>query len=188
MSCIVPEIELTEKNIIKKLGLYIDGSVQGFSFCPPKSFKPNKQTTWNTSHLHGIAWSRGKLEYEKLFAVFYDIKLMNAEVFAKGLEKCRLLTNLLGRNVENLDDYGCPRIQDLVKTDSSWKCSSYPFRHKTRLHCAERKAKVYRDWAMQHLQILYVFIVFVFTTNLNLSTRHDFFYTIHFEKLSLRNR
>ena len=151
MSCIVLDIDLTEKNIIKELGLYIDGFVQGFSFCPPKSFKPNKQTTWNTSHLHGIAWSSGKLEYEKLFAVFYDKKVMNAEVFAKGLEKCRLLTNLLGRNVENLDDYGRPRIQDLVKTDSSWICSSYPFRHKTRLHCAERKAKVYGDWDMQHL-------------------------------------
>ena len=42
--------------------------------------------------------------------MFYDIKVMNAEVFAKGFEKCRLLTNLLGRNVENLDDYGCFKI------------------------------------------------------------------------------
>ena len=70
---------------------------------------------------------------------------MNAEVFAKVLEKCRLLTNLLGRNVENLDDYCCPNMQDLVKTDSLWICSSYPCRHKTRLHCAERKAKVYGE-------------------------------------------
>ena len=30
------------------------------------------------------------------FAVFYDIKVMNAEVFAKGLEKSRQFTNLLG--------------------------------------------------------------------------------------------
>ena len=60
------------------------------------------------------------MDYEKLFAVFYDIKVMNAEVFAKGREKCRLLTTLLGQNVEKLDDYGCPKIQDLVKTDSSW--------------------------------------------------------------------
>ena len=149
MSCIVLEIEL--KNIIKELGLYIDGSVQGFSFCPPKSFKPNKQTTWNTSHLHGIAWSGGKLDYQKLFAVFYEMRVIKAELFAKGLEKCSLLTNLLGRNVEKLDDYGCPKIQDLVKTDSSWICSSYPLRHKTRLHCAERKAKVYGEWAMQLL-------------------------------------
>ena len=34
---------------------------------------------------------------------------------------------------------------------------------------------------------LYVFIVLVFTTNLILSTQNDFFYGIHFEKLSLRN-
>ena len=151
MSCIVLDIELTEKTIIKELGLYIDGSVQGFSFCPPKSFKPNNHTTWNTSHLHGIAWSSGKLDYEKLFAVFYDMKVMNAEVFAKGLETCRLLTKLLEQNVENLDDYRCPKIQDLVGEDSSWICSSYLFRHKTRLHCGERKAKVYGDWTMQHL-------------------------------------
>ena len=70
MSCIVLDIELTEKNTIKELGLFIGGSVQGFSFRPPKCFKPNKQTTWNTKHLHGIAWSSRKLEYEKLFAVF----------------------------------------------------------------------------------------------------------------------
>ena len=74
MSCIVLDIELTEKNIIKELELFIDGSVQGFSFCPPKTFKPNKQTTWNTKHLHGTAWINGKLDYDKLFAIFYDIK------------------------------------------------------------------------------------------------------------------
>ena len=151
MSLIVPDIELTEKNIIKELGLFIDGSLQGFSFCPPKTFKLNKQTSWNTKHLHVIAWSSGKLDCEKLFAVFYDIKVMNAEVFANGLEKCRLLIRLPGQNVENLDDYGCPKIQDLAKTDSTWICSSYPFRHKTKLHCAEGKAKVYEEWAMQHL-------------------------------------
>ena len=76
---------------------------------------------------------------------------MNEEVFAKGLEKSRLLTNLLGQNVEKLDDYVCPKIQDLVKTASLWICSNYSFRHKTRLHCAERKAKVYGEWAMQQL-------------------------------------
>ena len=145
MSLIVLDIELTEKNIIKELGLYIDGSLQGFSFCPPETLRPNKQTSWNTKHLHGFAWSSGKFDYDKLFAIFHDIKVMDAEVFPKGLEKCRLLTSLLGQIVKKLDDYGCPKIQDLVKTDSLWSCSSYPFRYKTRLHCAERKAKVYGE-------------------------------------------
>ena len=134
----------------------MDCSLQGFSFCPPKTFKPNKQTTWNTSHLRGIAWSSGKLDCDKLFSVFYEKKVMNAEVSAKGLEKCRLFTRLPGQNVENLDDYGCPKIQDLVqegKANCSWICSIYPFRHKTRLRCAERKARLYGEWAMQHLYI-----------------------------------
>ena len=76
---------------------------------------------------------------------------MNAEVLAEGLEKCILLTSLLGAIVENLDDYGCPKNQGLVKADSTWICSSYIFRHKTRLHCAKRKATVYGEWALQHL-------------------------------------
>ena len=97
MSCIVLDIELTEKNKIKELGLFIDGSVQGFSFCSPKTFKPNKQRTWKRRHLHGFAWSSGKLEYEKQIAVFYDINEMNAEMFAKGLKKCRLLSSLPGQ-------------------------------------------------------------------------------------------
>ena len=151
MSCIVLDIELTKKNIFRKLAFFIDGSLRGISFCHPKTFKPNKQTTWNTRHLNGIAWSSGKLKYEKLLAVFFDIKVMNAEVFAERLEKCRLLTSLLRQKEEILDDYGCPKVQDLVITDSLWICSSYPFRHKTRLHYAERKAKVYGEWAMQHL-------------------------------------
>ena len=35
MSLIVLDVELTEKNIIKELGLFVKGSLQGFSFCPP---------------------------------------------------------------------------------------------------------------------------------------------------------
>ena len=76
---------------------------------------------------------------------------MKAELFAKALEKCRLMIRLIGQNVEKLDDYGGPKIQDLVKTDSLWICPSYLFRHKRRLHCNERKAKVYEIRAMQHL-------------------------------------
>ena len=107
LSLTVLDTELTEEDTIKEVGLHIDGSLKGFSFCPSKSCKPNKQTTWITSHLHGIAWSSGKLDCDWLLAVFYDIKVTNAEVFAMGLEKCRLLTRLLGQNVENLDHYGC---------------------------------------------------------------------------------
>ena len=90
MPLFVLDLKLTERNRIKELGFFIEGSLQGFSFCPPKTYEPNKQTTWNTNHLHAIAWSSGKLDYEKLFAIFYDINVMDAEVFDKGFEKFRL--------------------------------------------------------------------------------------------------
>ena len=79
---------------------------------------------------------------------------MNAEVFAKGLAKCRLLTRFLGQNIENLDDYGCQKFHNLVRegeVDSLWICPSYASRQKTRPHSAVRKAKVYGEWAMQLL-------------------------------------
>ena len=75
---------------------------------------------------------------------------MKAELFAKRFEKCRRLTRLLGQNIETLDYYGCSKIQDLDKMDSPW-IDSILFRHKTRPHCDERKAKVYGEWAMQRL-------------------------------------
>ena len=37
MSLVVLDVELTEKNIIKEVGFCIDGSLQGYSFCPPKT-------------------------------------------------------------------------------------------------------------------------------------------------------
>ena len=71
-----------------------------------------------------------------------DVK---AKYFAKGTEKCKILYNLLDKEVGNLDDHGCPKSRDLVDREADeekWICSSYPFRHKTTHHCAERKATV----------------------------------------------
>ena len=66
---------------------------------------------------------------------------MKAEVFAQRFQKSRLLSPLLGQNVEILDDYGCPKIQDLVKMDSLWICSSYPFRHQNKASLCGEKSK-----------------------------------------------
>ena len=109
--------------------------------------------TWNTSHLHGTAWGSGNLDYEKRLAVFYDIKVKNAEVFAKGLQKCRLLTTFLGQNVENLDDYGCPKIQYLAKTDSLWICSSYPFPKDSKASLCREESK--GVWRMGYATFVY---------------------------------
>ena len=77
-----------------------------------------------------LLWISGKLVYDKFFAVVYNKKVMNAKVFAEGLEKCRLLARVLGQDVEKLDNYDCTNSQDIAgerKTDNSWICSSYVF-------------------------------------------------------------
>ena len=48
----------------------------------------------------------------------------------------------MGKKVENLEDHGCPNVQDLVD-EEMWICSSYPFRQNTTFHCAELKAKLF---------------------------------------------
>ena len=83
------------------------------------------------------------------------MKVANAEVFAKGFEKCRVLTRLLGQNVENLDDHGWPKIQDLVgeekRTVRGFALNTLSDT-KQGFTVPREKTKVYRDGAMQHLQ------------------------------------
>ena len=95
-------------------------------------------------------WNSGRLDYSELSNSLPGA--VNGEYVAKGIEKCKILGNLLDEEVENLEDHGCPTVQDLVD-EEMWICSSYPFRHKITLHCAERKAKMFGNWTMQHLML-----------------------------------
>ena len=109
---------------------------------------------------------------------------MNAEVFARELEKCRLLIRLLGQNLENLDDSGCSKIQDIVERTvrgSALVTLSDTIQGFT---VSRGKQRCMEGGLFNTCNFLYVFIVFVFTSNLILSTRHDLFYSIHYEKLS----
>ena len=124
MSLIVLDVELTEKNICKELGFLLMVLYKDFHFVHQRLLNLIKRRHGTQNiymELPGVIESWIMIN---CLLSFNDIKVIIAEVFAKGLEKCRLLSGLLGQNVEKLDDYGCPKIQDLVKTDSSWICSS----------------------------------------------------------------
>ena len=150
MSCILPDIEVADKNVIEELGVLIDGKVQVYSFCPPKKYKPTKQAFWCTKNLHGIMWNSRRLDYIELSNVLPRAE--KGEYFAKGTENYKILGNFLDKEVENLEDHNCSKIEDLVDEDIRI-CSSYPFRHKTTLHCAECKAKLLDNLIMRHLML-----------------------------------
>ena len=150
MCCFVLDIELVDNNINKELGVFIDGKVPGLSFRPPKNYKPTKQWFWCTRNLHGIVWNRRGLDYSELSNILSIA--VEGEYFANGTEKSKTHGNLLDKEVEILEDHGCPKVQDLVD-EEIWICSSYPFGHKTKLHCAERTAKFFGNWIMRHLML-----------------------------------
>ena len=148
MHCI--DVELADKNAVKELGVFIDGEVQGYSFLSSKKDKPAKQAFWCTRNLHGIVWNSGRVEYNELPNI--PPRAVKGEYFANGTEKCKILANLLEKEVQSLEDHGCPKVQDLVDEENRI-CSSHPFRHKTTLHCAEHKEKMFGNWIMRHLML-----------------------------------
>ena len=114
MFCILLDVELTNNNVIKELAVFIDGKIQGYSFCPPKKYKPRKQAFRCTRNLHGNVWNSGRLEYSRLSNIFP--RAVKGECFAKKQKKAKfkILGNLLDIGLENLESHGYPKVQDLV--------------------------------------------------------------------------
>ena len=92
----------------------------------------------------------GRLDYSEHSNILP--RPVKGEYFARGTEKCKILGSLMDKEVENLKDHGSPKVHDLSE-EEVWICSSYPFRHKTTPHCAERRAKLFANWIMRHLML-----------------------------------
>ena len=144
MTLVVFDIECLEGTVVKELGIFKDGIVLGYAFLPPNDYKPTFQAKWNTKNLHGINWNNGKVDYSDLPTIIHQHCSPTTEYFAKGLEKCKILSNYLCKDVENLHNFGCPKASKLISNEGIiWECSNYPYRHKKTLHCAEKKAYAY---------------------------------------------
>jgi hypothetical protein len=89
---------------------------------------------------HGMSWEAGDIPYENLKKVFFSmVDSDENELCAKGTENCALLSSILGRKVRNLEDYGCPKADDIkvqvtspylfreVRSDAARKCIMYEY-------------------------------------------------------------
>ena len=115
-----------------------------------QKYQTTKQGFCCTRNWHGFMWNSGRLDYIELSNVLP--RAANGENFAKRTEKCKIVGNLLVKEVERLEDHGCPKVQEFVD-EEVWICTSYPFSHKTTLSFAERKAKSFGDWIMRQLML-----------------------------------
>ena len=67
-------------------------------------------------YLHRIVWNSGRLDYRELPNNHpSDVK---GENFAKAIENCTILGSLIGKEVENVEDHGCPKVKDLVDEET----------------------------------------------------------------------
>ena len=89
-------------------------------FKPPCNFfdlphHVQKQVLWLEKAHHGLFWGSGFRKYDQLKDIFANLKI-SGNVYVKGKEKQKIITDLLSKpdvNVINLEDLGCPNLQEL---------------------------------------------------------------------------
>ena len=114
MSSTLLDIEVADRHNVKELAVFIDGTLKGYSFRPPERYEPTKKAFCCTKNLHRNVSNSGSLDYSELQNVL--LRDGKAEKLAKGREKTNLLSNLMDKEVENLEDHSCAKSQELVPT------------------------------------------------------------------------
>ena len=165
----VIDLEMFNDNIIKEVGVACKYFKTGFIIRPPFAFanlseRRKSQNIYVTKNLHNIDWAEGDIEYSKIADMFRYFHNLDAIYLTKGLQKVNILrTWLPGACVINLEDFGCPKYQDLLKQDldtctnysiDTGHCSNFSFKHDGAdfMHCAEKKAKRFFDWADKNVK------------------------------------
>ena len=111
-------------------------------FLPPYRMDPH------SNDQNGLCWDNESIAYGSLFQVVAGATANFTNLFAKGTEKCKVLTELLGRCVRNLDSFGCPERKEFkMTTGCSLPCQKYPDKS-----CAARNAYNLYGWLRHHIQ------------------------------------
>ena len=74
--------------------------------------KPTKQGFWCTRNLRGVVWNSGCLDYSAIPKILF--RKVKVDYFAKGTRTFQILGKFLDKELENLDDHGCPKFRELV--------------------------------------------------------------------------
>lgn len=150
--------------VIKELAGCCNYSILQASFKSPKSWyelspADQKSVTYQTENVHGIHWVEGDLEASDLLCALETFIVVPADggscYFAKGAEKCKILSGIIGQPVCDLELLGCPAI-DIVSEeslDAYAKCLCFAKTHnkpKYR-HCAAKKVNALYNWLARYL-------------------------------------
>jgi hypothetical protein len=130
------------EELIKEVSVASENVIETFRFLPPYSMSAH------SSEDSGISWDDGIIAYSALFQTLTEATTNFAHRYAKGTAKCTLLSNLLGRSVENLDSFGCPSRKSFrMNTGCSLPCHKFPDKSS-----AARNALNLYGWLKHHIQ------------------------------------
>ena len=144
--------------IVKELAITTSDYSDSLIFLPPINFNSlpkseQKAYNWLTSYLHGLHWDSGDyldLNLNQIIQRFV-LRNPNAVFYAKRKEKADFLSKYLDRKVVNLDDLGCPRVEQLYFKNFVNFNKHLPH-HNSKDHCALKKSKAFYDWLKNECQ------------------------------------
>ena len=142
--------------IIKELSLCSNNYSDTILFLPPVSYNSlsasdRRSHKWVTKFLHGLSWNSGTYPYWFLSQIFVAIELRFplGKFYAKGKEKTESLQTLLQKEVIDLENLLCPKVEDIKSPIDNITCALHSFylpEKQKRKHCAKRKAQLYFYW------------------------------------------
>lgn len=103
-------------------------------------------------HHHGIEWFDGESHLEDVYKVLREVARSAVRIYVRGLEKQELMEHVLSRQVINLEEYNCPSIKSLPRTDEH-SC----FYHAQRTEyfsCALSYVYKLRYWILKSLEVV----------------------------------
>ena len=130
-------------------------------------------------------WNIGRLDYGELSNI--SAKDVKGENFAKRTEKCKILGIFLDKELGNLEDHGCPKVEVLV--DKKLGLLEVPYQ--TQDHTSLCRAKGKNFGCMDYAAFRVANFVLCLVLSLYIqekSSSYSIFFKFHFEKLILGNR
>lgn len=121
------------------------------------SFEYQRMSDWLTENYHGIPWeSLGDHKYADVALALGVILAGITRVWVKGAEKKKWLRNLIDKPnlvIENLEDLGCPKMEDLEGWNYCPKHHRYSEKDKEkRFVCALRNVTGMKLWYSRYLK------------------------------------
>jgi hypothetical protein len=128
--------------IVKELSLAAKNVFQTFHFQSPYAMHPHGDAE------NGLNWDEGHINYNQFLAVLTEAVAGYSHLYSYGASKCQVLSDQIGRQFLNLEDFGCPSPSTFEPgLYCGMSCHKFPD-----IRCAARNAHALYNWLMYHLQ------------------------------------